>query len=289
MNKFIKKFVYKICSELEWDRLQKKKIFCGTKKDLIDGFIHLSQKDQIQKTLSKHFFNKKKLILLKIEKLKLKKLVWEKSLDGILFPHLYSCFSLKDVKSVYKILLKGNGSYSFHQIVRTKKIFNRHPVNLKKLYFKKGKNIISRNLSVFFKKYKVHWSIQALKSDFKFIKKKTYRYTHFNIQNTGHIPGRNYLIIKVYKQGYFDGKTYKPSIFSDNDFILAKCISVKNNINYYELKKKDFKHSISSIKNTSNLQKFIKSRYQKTLKHLSDREKLSLGVAITELKIIKVF
>jgi len=289
VKKYFNFHVYKICTELEYDRLQKKKIFCGTKKDLVDGYIHLSKRNQIQPTLNKHFFNKKKLILLKIEKSKLKKLLWEKSLGGVLFPHLYSCFYLKDVKGIYKILLKENMSYSFDQIEKIKKGFNRHPVNLKKLYFKIGKKILSKNLSIFFKKHKVHWSIQALRSDFKLIKKKTNRYTHFNIQNTGHIPGRNYLIIKIYKQGSFDGKNYKPSIFSNSNFILARCISVKNNINYSELKVKDFEHSISSIKSVISLRKFIKSRYQKTLKHLSDKEKLSLGVAITELKIIKKF
>ena len=289
MKKYLDLYIYKVCTELEWARLKKKKIFCGTKKDLLDGYIHLSKRRQIQATLNKYFFNKKKLILLKINKIKLNKLVWEKSPEGVLFPHLYSCFYLKDIKSIYKIILKKNGSYSFDQIEKIKKDFNRHPVNLKKLYFKTGKKILSKNLSIFFRKYKVHWSIQALKPDFKLIKKKTSKYTHFNIQNTGHIPGKNYLIIKIYKQGSFDGKIYKPSIFSDSNFILARCISVKNNINYSELKAKNFNHSISSIKSIGSLQKFIKTRYHKTLKHLSDKEKLFLGVAITELKIIKKF
>ena len=39
----------------------------------------------------------------------------------------------------------------------------------------------------------------------------------------------------------------------------------------------------------SIIKKAIKRRYKKSLSHLSDRKKLSLGVAITELKIIKSF
>ena len=41
------------------------------------------------------------------------------------------------------------------------------------------------------------------------------------------------------------------------------------------------------MKSINALKKAIMRRYKKTLAHLSDVEKLSLGVAITELKIIK--
>ena len=170
-----------------------------------------------------------------------------------------------------------------------KKYFNRYPVKVKKIYFRKGKNIISGNLSVFNKKYNVHSVIQILDLDFKLIKKNMNRFTHFNIQNTGHKPGKNYLIMKIHKRGYFDGITFKQPIYNSNNFILAKCLSVQNNIDYIDLKKKDFKHSFGNIKNINNLKKAIKRRYKKSLSHLSDTEKLSLGVAITELKIIKRF
>ena len=170
-----------------------------------------------------------------------------------------------------------------------KKYFNRYPIKLEKIYFRKGKNIISENLSVFRKKYNVHTGIQILHSDFKLIKKSMNRFTHFNIQYTGHKPGRNYLIVKIDKRGYFDGITYKQAIFDSNNFILVKCLSVQNNIDYVDLKEKVFEHSLSNIKNVNALKKTIKRRYKKSLAHFSDTEKLSLGVAITELKIIKRF
>ena len=170
-----------------------------------------------------------------------------------------------------------------------KKRFNRLPIKLEKIYFRKGKNIISENMGVFLKKYNVHRVISIVHSDFKLIKKNMNRFTHFNIQNTGHKPGRNYLIVKIDKRGYFDGITYKQAIFDSNNFILAKCLSAQNNIDYIDLKKKDFEHSLSNIKNINTLKKAIKRRYKKSLTHLSDTEKLSLGVAITELKIIKRF
>ena len=170
-----------------------------------------------------------------------------------------------------------------------KKRFNRLPIKLEKLYFRKGKNIISKNIGVFFKKNNIHNCIQILHSDFKLIKRNMNRFTHFNIQRTFHKPGKNYLIIKIHKPGYFDGTTYKQSILDSNNFILAKCLSVQNNIDYIDLKKKDFEHSLSNIKNINALKKAIKRRYKKSLAHFSDTEKLSLGVAITELKIIKRF
>ena len=168
-----------------------------------------------------------------------------------------------------------------------KKRLNRNPTKLKKLYFRKGKNIISMNPSVVSKKYNIHRVIKLLHQDFKLIKKNMNRFTHFNIQNTINKPGKNYLIIRIHKQGYYNGITYKQPILGSSNFILAKCLSVQNNIDYVNLKKNVFKYSSSNIKNIDTLKKAIKRRYKKTLTHLSDTEKLSLGVAITELKIIK--
>ena len=164
-------------------------------------------------------------------------------------------------------------------------------MKLGEIYFRKGKNIISKNRAVFLKKYNVHHIIQILLSDFKLIKKNMNRFTHFNIQYTAHKPGKNYLIMKIHKRGYFNGSTstYKDAILDSNNFILAKCLSAQNNIDYVDLKEKVFEHSLSNIKNINTLKKAIKRRYKKSLAHLSDTEKLSLGVAITKLKIIKRF
>ena len=170
-----------------------------------------------------------------------------------------------------------------------KKHLNRYPIKSKKIYFKKEKNIIAEDRDSFLKKYNAHGFIQILHSDFKLIKKNMNRYTHFNIQYTEHKPRKNYLITKIHKQGYFNGPTYKHAILDSNNFILAKCLFVQNDIDYVNLKEKVFKHSLSNIKNVNALKKSIKRRYKKSLAHLSDTQKLSLGIAITELKIIKRF
>tara|TARA_B110000014_G_scaffold29926_1_gene18637 strand:+ start:52 stop:483 length:432 start_codon:yes stop_codon:yes gene_type:complete len=139
-----------------------------------------------------------------------------------------------------------------------KKSFNRHTKELKIIFFKKGKNIIYENLSFFVKKYKVHKIIRLLNSDFKLIKKNMNKFMHFSIQNTGHKPGKNYLIVKIVKRGYFDRTIYKPPIFDSKNFILTKCISVQNNVHYADLKKNVFKHSLSNIKNIYALKKKYK-------------------------------
>ena len=170
-----------------------------------------------------------------------------------------------------------------------KNFFNRHPVIYNKITFKTEKKIVTENSKKFFKRFNVHLNIQILPYDFKFIKKNMKKFTHFNIQYTVHKSGKNYLIMKIHKRGYFDGITFKQPIYSNNNFILAKCLSAQNNIDYVDLKEKVFEHSLSNIKNINTLKKAIKRRYKKSLAHLSDTEKLSLGVAITELKIIKRF
>jgi len=106
------RFLYKICELREWASFQKKKRFQGTKKDIRDGYIHLSKKSQIKKTLKKHYLKKDKLILLKIKISKLKRLIWEKSNDEKLFPHLYSFLNFGDIKSKHKIFLRKNGLHS---------------------------------------------------------------------------------------------------------------------------------------------------------------------------------
>ena len=107
------KFIYKICNSKEWVNFKKKNFFFGTKKDLLDGFIHLSNKNQVRGTLKKYYFKKNKLILLKISTSKLKNLIWEKTKSGSVFPHLYSHLNIKHISEIYQISLKKNGSYLF--------------------------------------------------------------------------------------------------------------------------------------------------------------------------------
>ena len=107
----MEKFIYKICLNSEWASAQKYNIFEGSKKDIMDGYIHFSNKDQVESTLNKYFINIDNLILLKVETSRLKKLVWEKSSEGLFFPHLYSSLNINYVINNYTITLDKDGSH----------------------------------------------------------------------------------------------------------------------------------------------------------------------------------
>ena len=106
------KHIYKICTYTEWNQAKKNGKFTGSKKDILDGFIHLSNKDQLSWTFKKYYLNQKDLILLKINALNLRSLVYEKSSDGNIFPHLYEALDLSNVIEEYKINLNENGTHN---------------------------------------------------------------------------------------------------------------------------------------------------------------------------------
>ena len=110
---------------------------------------------------------------------------------------------------------------------------------------------------------------------------------HFSIQNTGHKRGKYYLIVKIFRPGFYNGKINKPPILDLKYCFYSKCIYVKNNISYSQITKKMFKNSLNNIKNVRDLKKAILRRYRKSLFHLSSSKKLSLGIGVTELRILK--
>tara|TARA_B100000427_G_C15064030_1_gene401185 strand:- start:172 stop:519 length:348 start_codon:yes stop_codon:yes gene_type:complete len=105
------KNVYKICTSDEWNEAKKLGKLNGSKKDINDGFIHFSDKDQLSGTLKKFFLNKSDLVLLKVDALKLRNLVYEQTSDGNIFPHLYEPLELSHVIKEYKIELNKNGTH----------------------------------------------------------------------------------------------------------------------------------------------------------------------------------
>ena len=105
-------FVYKICNKTEWLEAKQNKKFIGTTKDIEDGFVHFSDKQQVQGTLKKYYLKQKDLILLKVETLKLDNLIWEQAPNGNMFPHLYSSFDIANVCSVHDIVLNEDGTHT---------------------------------------------------------------------------------------------------------------------------------------------------------------------------------
>ena len=90
-------FVYRILHPEEWDDFRRKKVFYGNDLDKKSGYIHLSEKKQLEKT-KKIYFQKRKVVILKIDTKRLKeKLLWEISRGGEKFPHLYGRLTLESV------------------------------------------------------------------------------------------------------------------------------------------------------------------------------------------------
>ena len=83
--------IYKILRQDEFLALETKGEMCGSSKDISDGFIHFSTKEQIRETLSKHYSFERRLVLMAVETDSvLENLKWEKSRSDQMFPHLYS-------------------------------------------------------------------------------------------------------------------------------------------------------------------------------------------------------
>ena len=96
----VNNFVYRILNLEEWVDFKKKKVFSGNHLDQRSGYIHLSRKAQLRKTIN-IYFKEKKIVILKIETKKLKKkIVWEISRGGEKFPHLYDKLNLGSVVGV---------------------------------------------------------------------------------------------------------------------------------------------------------------------------------------------
>ena len=103
------KYIFKIIDVAEWQKVKQSEIYLGSSKDIADGYIHFSGEDQVKGTLEKYYSKQEKLVLLKVETLKLDHLIWEQASDGNMFPHLYSSLDLSNVVDEFEITLDNNG------------------------------------------------------------------------------------------------------------------------------------------------------------------------------------
>ncbi|MFP4112112.1 MAG: hypothetical protein ACLFUO_03860 [Candidatus Woesearchaeota archaeon] len=135
-------------------------------------------------------------------------------------------------------------------------------------------------------KFKIDDIIRFQKEDYDLINPNSKYLTHFNLENTDHVIGYKYALVKIIKPGYFDGsKEIKPILdFSNCPFVL--CTEAKDHICYEKVTENDFKYSLENIKSAEELKKAILRRYKYSMHHISDKKKLSMGVSITTLKIL---
>ena len=97
-------YVYRICTKKEWEFFKEKKTWQGSNKDIDDGFIHLSDREQVNQTLKRYFSNQKNLVLLILKTDTLNNLIWEKSTNNEKYPHLYSNLVLENVLDCKEII-----------------------------------------------------------------------------------------------------------------------------------------------------------------------------------------
>ncbi|MCF3933651.1 DUF952 domain-containing protein [Acuticoccus sp. M5D2P5] len=78
--------------------------FDGSNDDLRDGFVHLSTKDQLSGTLTKHFAGEASIFVAQCPISRLgEALTWEISRGGQLFPHLYRALTRDDVSMILPV------------------------------------------------------------------------------------------------------------------------------------------------------------------------------------------
>lgn len=89
--------VFKIFRSGEWASFQEDGVFLGSADDLRDGFIHLSDGEQVAGTLARHFAGESGLVLAEVNVEGDAALRWEVSRGGARFPHLFRALRLDDV------------------------------------------------------------------------------------------------------------------------------------------------------------------------------------------------
>jgi uncharacterized protein (DUF952 family) len=106
--------IYKICPASEWREAERVGAYSGSAVDRRDGFIHFSTAEQAAETAAKHFAGQRDLVLVSIDAANLgKRLKWEPSRGGALFPHLYGALELGTVLRVEPLPLGENGHHAF--------------------------------------------------------------------------------------------------------------------------------------------------------------------------------
>ena len=102
--------VYKILSRGELDEACRSGAYEGSRDDVRDGFIHLSDRSQLDGTLAKHFRGRSGLVLVAFDAETLgPALVREPSRGGALFPHLYAPLPAAAGLQVWELPLGGDG------------------------------------------------------------------------------------------------------------------------------------------------------------------------------------
>jgi len=158
-----------------------------------------------------------------------------------------------------------------------------------KLVLKEGNKLFSLNKKQFYHKHRLDGIIRISKEDQQYYPKGIKYLTHFNLQYCHHMKGRIYALPVILKSGHLTSKEEVLPILSFKGCLIAKCLSVRNNVNYNCLTKNDFKFSSRNISTVPELKRAILRRYTISMPELSAEDIISLGVSITTLKILGIW
>jgi uncharacterized protein (DUF952 family) len=104
--------IYKICDKDEWEAAAMTGVYPGSANDAKDGFIHFSNAAQVPGTLARFYADADNLVLAAVDDSKLgAALIWERSGDHGLFPHLYGPLPMANVVWVKPLTRGADGVF----------------------------------------------------------------------------------------------------------------------------------------------------------------------------------
>ena len=112
--------IYKICTAAEWRDAERAGAYRGSALTGSDGFIHFSTAEQAAETAAKHFAGQHDLVLVSVDAAARRRLKWEPSRGGALFPHLYGDLTLAAVLRVDPLPLDAAGRHVFPRMSRAR-------------------------------------------------------------------------------------------------------------------------------------------------------------------------
>lgn len=108
---------FKILSRADWRATLAEGAYDGSPVDQADGYIHLSDADQLAVTAAKHYAGQSDLMLVEVDLTALgDALVWEPSRGGALFPHIYGPLPVAATRGVRALSVAADGEMILSEI-----------------------------------------------------------------------------------------------------------------------------------------------------------------------------
>jgi hypothetical protein len=128
--------------------------------------------------------------------------------------------------------------------------------------------------------------LRILKEEYEGIDPLLPFFSHFNIEFAGNPIGKRYALPKILVQGYYrSDEDELPPLLSFDGMLYGMTTNVRDHIPYERLTPEDFRYSMRHIKTPEELKLAILARYRVSMPHVPLPELLTMGVAITTIKL----